>query len=396
LYRNAMNGVDVHGRNHLVENNEVWGTIQYHPNWKNPPSWVDADGMYFFGTGHIFRGNHIHDIHYGIPENINPHIDCFQTWGDSQSTHDIIFEQNICVNLDAQSTNEVGQGFMLADTSNILIRNNIIQAYRNINAVNSTNLTIVNNTFTGAISSTVDYDPSVISLTQSPNVTVKNNAFYDISGHIIYPEDSVSRHGSAYRSDGQPLWDAPYPHDLWGINPLFQNPAADDFHLRSNSPLIDAGIILAGVPTDFDGVQRPQGRGFDIGAFEYPFAQKRGFPNSAQINESVTFAISFLANDKTITVTDMLPIPFKYLSSNVNCEGSVVYNSTTRQIDYSGASLSGTLCTIEIVTQVNTSQRLAVTNTAIIDNSIARPLETSASVILNGINVFFPLIFKAY
>jgi hypothetical protein len=46
-------GIEVDGRDNLVEGNEVWGTIQYHPNWHNPPSWVDADGMKFFGSGHI-------------------------------------------------------------------------------------------------------------------------------------------------------------------------------------------------------------------------------------------------------------------------------------------------------------------------------------------------------
>lgn len=57
LYRNAMAGISIEGRNHIVEENEIWGTIQYHPNWKDPPSWVDADGMRFFGSGHTIRGN---------------------------------------------------------------------------------------------------------------------------------------------------------------------------------------------------------------------------------------------------------------------------------------------------------------------------------------------------
>ncbi|HSJ55815.1 MAG TPA: right-handed parallel beta-helix repeat-containing protein, partial [Anaerolineae bacterium] len=62
LYRNAMVGIEFHGRNHLIEGNEVWRTIQYHPNWVPAPSYADADGMRFFGSGHIVKFNYIHDI----------------------------------------------------------------------------------------------------------------------------------------------------------------------------------------------------------------------------------------------------------------------------------------------------------------------------------------------
>ena len=42
-----------------------------------------------------------------------------------------------------------------------------------------------------------------------------------------------------------------------------------DFHLTAGSPCIDAGIDV-GVYTDIDGDERPQGAGFDMGAYEYP------------------------------------------------------------------------------------------------------------------------------
>ena len=49
---------------------------------------------------------------------------------------------------------------------------------------------------------------------------------------------------------------------------LFENPSGDDYSLASSSPAIDAGETLADVPTDILGVVRPQGAGFDIGAYE--------------------------------------------------------------------------------------------------------------------------------
>jgi hypothetical protein len=52
-------------------------------------------------------------------------------------------------------------------------------------------------------------------------------------------------------------------------NPLFKNSAIGDFHLNESSPAIDAAISEYFVPTDFDGVPRPQGISYDIGANEY-------------------------------------------------------------------------------------------------------------------------------
>ena len=41
-----------------------------------------------------------------------------------------------------------------------------------------------------------------------------------------------------------------------------------DFRLRYDSPAIDAGLPLAEVTEDADGVRRPRGAGYDIGAYE--------------------------------------------------------------------------------------------------------------------------------
>jgi YVTN family beta-propeller protein/predicted outer membrane repeat protein len=56
-------------------------------------------------------------------------------------------------------------------------------------------------------------------------------------------------------------------HSLNG-DPLFVDPAHDDYHLRFGSAAIDHGVD-AGVYTDLDGNPRPHGAGFDIGAYEY-------------------------------------------------------------------------------------------------------------------------------
>jgi hypothetical protein len=37
-------------------------------------------GVFVQGRNCVIEGNYIHDIRYGAAGNVNPHIDCFQTW----------------------------------------------------------------------------------------------------------------------------------------------------------------------------------------------------------------------------------------------------------------------------------------------------------------------------
>ena len=50
---------------------------------------------------------------------------------------------------------------------------------------------------------------------------------------------------------------------------LFNDPLSDDYHLKELSPAIDTGLWLIDVPTDLEGISRPQGIAFDRGAYEY-------------------------------------------------------------------------------------------------------------------------------
>jgi hypothetical protein len=63
------------------------------------------------------------------------------------------------------------------------------------------------------------------------------------------------------------------------LDPVFVNRAGSDFHITSTSPAKDAGITvlssnpftsnLGTTPKDKDGVSRPQGTAFDMGAYEF-------------------------------------------------------------------------------------------------------------------------------
>ena len=58
-------------------------------------------------------------------------------------------------------------------------------------------------------------------------------------------------------------------HNMVEGNPRFRDAKANDFHLQPASPAIDAGVTIAEVQSDHDGIARPQGKGYDLGAYEY-------------------------------------------------------------------------------------------------------------------------------
>ena len=277
LFQNSQYGIDVRGQNHLIEGNEIWGSIQYHPKWINPPSWVDADGIRFFGSGHVFRGNYIHDISLDQEENLTPHIDAFQTWDqeDRLAARDCLFEKNV-IELGFLAT-----GFQLeGGTKNLIIQNNIIKAFTGVLAYPSEeigytvpeNLTIIHNIFMGELSYPPERYPVGVTLEHAVGSVVLNNIFLDQPDVPIRLDDGSALtigYNLFYNTGGVPPAGSPSGTDLWQIDPLFVDLEQSDFHLLPDSPLIDMGTTQTQLDEDFDGVSRPQGAGFDIGPFEY-------------------------------------------------------------------------------------------------------------------------------
>jgi len=280
-------GILVNGRNHLIERNEVWETIQKHPRWTEWPGWVDADGMHFHGSGHVFRGNYIHDISYDQPENDDPHIDAFQTWhipNQVEKATNILFEKNV-IDLPTYSVGDgVAYAFMLADADSLLIVNNVFRVGGGLNTGGggNGNLKILNNVWANGLSIPLEEFPYGIRFENCPNVEVKNNIFYDQPAYTIAADSDVTGHdidyNLAYRSDDQPSlkykvdWedvDPPPEHHYWDVDPKFVDPANLDFRIRGGSPARDMGFTLPEVTEDLYGVLRPQGDACDIGVSEY-------------------------------------------------------------------------------------------------------------------------------
>ncbi len=265
-----MAAAHIEGRNNLVEGNDMAGTVQYPSGGPVRPR-ADADALRFFGSGHVLRGNYIHDIDYGTSENPDAHIDCFQTWGPAAN---ITIERNLCQwpATGNDDDNEVGALQSLSGpTTRVTFRNNVfVRMRQGVNVSGASAISVLNNTFVGIV------QEGVI-LVRAPSSQIINNIFYDVgSGEDSYACIDPASKSSVQVDSNDHFVPGRAPGTYCGggashytLDPMFANRAGGNFHLRSNSPLIDLGATLPQVTNDYDGVHRSQGPRYDIGAFEY-------------------------------------------------------------------------------------------------------------------------------
>jgi hypothetical protein len=275
IERAGLTGIWISGRQHLVESNNISHTLQHPRKWVNPPGWADADGLRFFGSGHTIRKNHVHDIRLSDEGNHSPHIDALQTYGPA---YDILIEQNLF-----DVPDDHMQGAMISSVNppvrDLTFRNNIFKVFRGLNIwgekdVPLHNVHILNNTFVGNLAFTGE-SMYAIELHHVRGGLVANNIFFN-NGNHRYPylgedhaEGTSSFNNCHFMNDGAPPKGIARSGDLWQMDPQFTNAAINDFRLAAGSRLIDAGRTLPQVSNDYSGVTRPQGKGYDIGAFEY-------------------------------------------------------------------------------------------------------------------------------
>jgi hypothetical protein len=185
IWRASMAGITLQGTNGLVDSNEIWDTVQ-HPQRQGgiysgctDLNGADADGIRYFGSGHTISNNYIHDIanDWGSPRNLNPHTDCFQTWGPA--TH-ITVTGNSCLWVPATASTGreycEHEGLNGNTTSNISFDHNLFVNGGNacqFKASTSGGFTFTNNTFVNSLRE------SLIIKTASGGNSIVNNIFYD-------------------------------------------------------------------------------------------------------------------------------------------------------------------------------------------------------------------------
>jgi hypothetical protein len=214
-------------------------------------------GFYYAGADGLIDGAHIHDTYaYGVHQyNYNG--------GSSRNVVRNSYVHNNCTGMGCAAIligsgdsdiayNNVISGFGLSTQGGIqcgfggatncqAYNNTIYNVSIGLDAYNTTNALFKNNIIVNS--------PTPIRIQASATATCSNN---------IGPTSGCSGNS--------------------GVDPLFVNAAAGDFRLSSSSPAKDAGATIGFVTVDKDGVPRPQGSAYDIGAHEYTVTSSSSLP----------------------------------------------------------------------------------------------------------------------
>jgi hypothetical protein len=142
-------------------------------------------------------------------------------------------------------------------------------------SLNSVGNRVCHNTF-------VDCASAIQFHRDKPHNQVLNNIFQGTSrSFLVWPADALPQaldYNLYYQASGAPRWErdgvmhhafTAYEQSSGETHSRYADPHLADARPRPGSPAIDAGMTLSDVPTDGDGVARPQGSAFDIGAYEH-------------------------------------------------------------------------------------------------------------------------------
>jgi len=237
---------------------------------------TQGHGIYLsHGSGAVIRRNVIK----GYVQGYGIHIFDQRRGSDARSFYRKIRNAVIEGNMVTGSTQRAGiiaVAYDGAAIDNLTIRNNVVYGNAGPGIVvgaQASNIHIYNNTIYGNGVSAIQVETNYSRGTLS-DVAIKNNIL-DISGSTMGNHIKVTVSRSTISADTNLYWPGPArlsnisdPRAVVG-DPRYVSAAGRDFHLQPGSAAIDRGLTLPMVPTDRDGVRRPQGAVIDIGAYEF-------------------------------------------------------------------------------------------------------------------------------
>jgi len=310
IWHAQMAGISFGGADSLVSLNEIWDTRELP--WlaggiyasctdPQPNSCLDdADGIRFFGNGHIIRENYIHDIPVnhasgGPIDQQAPHTDCFQTWNNhgQAAGGNILIEQNWCrwparylatpadvspwSSLGCKGQNHIASIEHTA-RGTITWKNNVFaNSGKGIITSGSAAHHIWNNTFDHVQDEAIE-----IPAGRAADWLIQNNIFFDSGnardGWLAWTNQSGVTIG---RNNFYMRIGAPNASLYWGggtapsysiVDPQFVSTgnstgAGADYRLEDSSPLAASGETIVSVRSDIKGNPRVAGH-YSCGAFQ--------------------------------------------------------------------------------------------------------------------------------
>jgi hypothetical protein len=205
----------------------------------------------------------------------------------------------------------------------------------------------------------------------TPYASSDYNDFYGNNTDIVW--------GSSYFSLAQFAASTANDHHSISANPSFVS-VGSNFHLNSNSPVIDKGVVLSLVSTDMDGLSRSSGASFDIGAYEYAGSTTTTKPIVSLSANALTFGNQMLGSSSAV----------QYVTITNIGNADLIFGNDSVSGDFAFANL-GT-CTSTLVAGASCTYSLKFTPTVVWARSGALTIYTNADstpivVVLSGVGL---------
>ena len=125
---------------------------------------------------------------------------------------------------------------------------------------------------------------------------------------------------------------------------------------------------------------------------------KQASSGSANAGDALTYTI-VLRNaggpaTNTIHITDTLPTGLNYLPGSLTATLGTVDESNVPTLTWQGALSTTPSVTLTYVVTASVVSPTAITNNVVIDPGVTATFTRSATVVVNGIRLYLPLIFK--
>ncbi len=267
----------------------------------------DAIGIYIHGHNNIIRGNVFRNIgHHGINSNRTKGADGPEpskgwtiennliTWIDGhgiglQNVEDFTIRNNVLVNVGSQAISFGGNKF---PDKNIRVRNNTIyngsgKGYYGLFFPNRDiqNLTVENNIIVHRNPVAFPHPNIQLQGERMKSFTFRNNLYFNPyygsgrifegNGHFTLAQWqawTAERMGTAAGLESGSIVADPLvvsPPQNGNDYPAVDGSSHINLRLTAASPARDAGVSISDLNADITGAVRPQGTGFDMGAYEY-------------------------------------------------------------------------------------------------------------------------------
>jgi hypothetical protein len=268
------------------EDNEINNMV----NDSSSDAGADLDYTRVFGDSITLRHNYMHGNNQPDCKGADCHMDCFQTWNignAGESATNITIDRNTCFN--------ANEGIIARDTSsgtygsytshyNWTVTNNVIGHSPFSDSRGMPWVALFEHVGNVVFENNTCLDAGLVGYLNGAQATAHRNNIHYFNGWQPYsPSVNSWNDGKILAADHNLLYDSgqnysatSYPNDTLNVDPKFMSPttnatatAEGDWRLSSTSPAKDTGATISAVNVDHNSVSRPQGTGFDIGAYEF-------------------------------------------------------------------------------------------------------------------------------